>query len=187
MKKIYLVLVIVLTGCTSMLPHTKKFEPGGPQEKMYFDLSDGTIFPDDVRKDPKKYSKVIVSWTGVIESVEFDEASNDDTKSFWIFRAKHHYYDWLLDYSIQREKFFLSPKGEGKFTVIVPVKKYGANAENFKKQVLESFAKGDMIVAYGTPDKVENESIRLSNGFANSVPARYFSTKYLTYDRVPRR
>ncbi|HMN67937.1 MAG TPA: hypothetical protein PKC28_05295 [Bdellovibrionales bacterium] len=168
-----------------MFPRTDRFQPAGPTERQFFAASDSRIHPNDVRAGFAKYKNSTVSWVGVVKSARLEEPKEYPEFGFWHIRAVHHYYDWKVDHSVQRERFFLSSKGEGEFVVIVPVKRYTADQRVVEiEKTGNSYRPGNMIVAYGRPHKIEKGVIEL-RGFSNSVAAGDFSVNH-SYGRTAR-
>lgn len=135
---LFIFLFLTVPGCISFAPHSNSFKPAGAIEKEYFDLSDASIFPNDIKADLKKYKDKTVSWVGVVDSVKLDEPMNQPEYGFWLIAAQHHYYDWIVDHGLQAERFFLSPDGEGPFYVVVPVKRYLTHERNQRIKEIES-------------------------------------------------
>lgn len=170
-----------------MLPGTERFNPTGRIEKQYFQLSDSSVFPKDVQSDLKRYSDKMVSWTGIIEKLELLDPEEDPLHSHWKIHARHHYYDWLIDHGLQKEKFLLSHKGEGRFVATVVVNRLqGAQRQQMVQHIEKQYRTGNMVIAYGKPEKVIDGVVILGRGFANAVDKKWVSTKEFSYGRVVR-
>ena len=69
---------------------------------------------------------------------------------------KHHHFDWLEDFKLSENLFILSPRGEGRFRVVWPMRKdYGL------EEVRRWTARGNMAVVYGTPVSVDSGIIEI--------------------------
>src|SRR4051812_46969455 len=103
---------ITLWGCPGLVPGTQSYKGFSSAEEQYFKQASKEIYPNDVRNNLEKYQSSKIAWPGVITEVRTTDQSGTAELTFVI---EHHYYNWLLDYSIQSEKIFLSPRGEGVF------------------------------------------------------------------------
>jgi hypothetical protein len=101
-------LLVLLGGCT--LPHTRTYQPVSPWEKQVFTRANRNVFPDDIRNDLFRSHDALVAWPGVVLASEFVDHEDGIEIQFLL---EHHYYHWIEDFSIQRERVFLSPRGEG--------------------------------------------------------------------------
>jgi len=99
-------LLSLLTACPA--PHTRSYQPVSSWEKQALDRANRNVFPDDIRSDLTRYRNTLIAWPGVVLGTEFVEQQDKIEIQFVL---EHHYYDWLEDFSIQREKIFLSPRG----------------------------------------------------------------------------
>jgi hypothetical protein len=117
----------------------------------------------------------LVVWTGVITKIEF---LSDVSPRSARFTAEHHYFDWIDDISIQRERFFLSPRGEGAFAV-----QWIAETPDDQKFV-DQFAVGDMLIAYGYPRVIQNNYVGLNPSLnLRAIKPRWYRTDILDYGR----
>jgi hypothetical protein len=175
-------------GCVTAVSRTQKFQPRVGIEKQFFMASDPKIFPNDVRADLGKYRDKLVSWTGIVLDLRYEEPENQPDSAFWIIKVQHRYYDWLIDFGPQPERYFLSPTGEGEFEVVVGVRRFtGADHEAAIKEVREQFHPGDMIFAYGRPTWVLDDGrVHLDYGFATSIAQHGFGTSAQSYGRIVR-
>ncbi|HEY3196706.1 MAG TPA: hypothetical protein VGJ57_01740 [Nitrospirales bacterium] len=163
---------VVFSGC----PHTQLYGGLTSEEKEEFKKSNREVYPDDVRKDLEKFRTVEMAWPGVIlDSKVVDKGDHLDI----LLLLEHHYYDWLLDHSIQREKIFLSPRGEGLFRTSFSAKKQAAESEIFQ----ESITSGNLVIVYGKPEKLEDNIIVLSCGYPSLINRKWFRTDILDYGR----
>ena len=176
MRNIRLLVVsgFALLSLTSacIFPHTKAYGPRSEYEQGLFAKARRDIYPDDVRKEVSRYTAETVLWTGIIMDVPTVSSST------WRMRIEHHYWDWLEDYSVQKEIAFLSPRGEGMFEFTF------YTSEKFH---LESFGRvGDMAIVYGRPKEVSPDgTIVLACKFSKFLRKGLYSTEYMDYGRDP--
>src|SRR5260370_14100764 len=100
------------TGCPALAPGSRAYRPLPQWEAKLYPQARRDVFPNDVREKPDAFTNTLVVWTGVITNIAF---FNDGSSRVVRFTADHHYFDWIEDISIQRERFFLSSRGEGLF------------------------------------------------------------------------
>lgn len=123
---------------------SKRYSPQpGSYESELFARADSTSFPDDVRKSPKQYQEKLLRWTGVVRSARSSEA-------LLVTDYEHHYWDWVEDYGAQRERAFVSPRGEGRFRCTQELKAFGDTSPRLPRE-------GAFAVVYGILDHVEKD------------------------------
>lgn len=174
--KLILVLILLsLSGCPGAFPGSQPYKPLPKWESQFFEKAKRDIFPNDVRKSPETYEKNLVVWPGIIKSITID---TENSSQIARFKVEHHYFDWIEDYGIQREKYFLSPRGEGLFALAWRVD------TQEDKLFIQQFAVDDMIIAYGYPNIVKDDLI----GFyptqnMRSIKPKWYRTDVLDYGR----
>jgi hypothetical protein len=171
-----LFLIVAISGCPGPFPGSRVYEPLPKWERQFFETARRDLYPDDVRKSPEKYKKTLVAWAGIIKNIAFDTENGSQAARFTI---EHHYFDWIGDYGVQKERYFLSPRGEGLFALAWPVD------TQEDKLFIQQFAAGDMIIAYGYPSMIKNDLI----GFYPTENIRAFKpdlyrTDMLDYGRA---
>jgi|GEM_PF-710127 len=139
-----LLIPILLTSCKTLVPGSKPYTPADQQERDLLTISVSKVFPDDVRANPEKYNQTVLAWTGILEKAEWLDTDQTRAK----FTIRHHYWDWIEDYSFQKAVAFMSPRGEGVFNCIRQPSTKGA--------VLPK--PGSMAITYGIPLQVNNEN-----------------------------
>jgi hypothetical protein len=158
-----------------LVPGSRAYQPLPQWEAKFYAQARRDIFPNDVRQKPDEFATTLVAWTGVITKIEF--SSNSSPRSVR-FTAEHHYFDWIEDFSIQRARFFLSPRGEGAFAV-----QWIAETPDDQKFV-DQFAVGDMLVAYGYPSVIRDTYIGLHPAQnLRAIKPQWFRTDILDYGR----
>lgn len=172
-------LLVIDTGCIPV-PHTRYYCPLKWEEPL-FKASNKGIFPSDVRKNPEKYKEVVINWFGVIDSSKF--SITNDTIEMTLY-LEQKYYNYIEDFSIQKERIFLSPLGEGKF--IFKGRKCRIDPElewDKEKEMLKKIAKkGNLAICYGKVMGLNelNQPI-ISKGAVRFVHEKWYSTNIATY------
>lgn len=164
-----LLLSITLSGCP--FPRSEQYKGFSPLEQTYVSKVDFGIFPNDARKDVESYQTKLVAWPGFITELK---SIQKDGADFTRIVVEHHYYDWILDHSIQKEKYFLSPRGEGVFATICPCK---LKDENVTKDL------NNMLIVYGKPEKVEGEMLYVTCDYAALIKREWVRTDVFDYGR----
>ncbi len=90
--------------------------------------------------------------------------------------VEHHYWDWIEDYSVQREIAFLSPRGEGQFECRFTGK------EEIPADQLARVA--DMAIVYGIPKKVGSDgTVVMACPFFKTLRRELYATDIFEYGR----
>jgi len=166
---------ILTSGCPGVAPGSRAYRPLPQWESKYAANARRDVFPKDVRQNPNGYTNTLVVWTGVITNIAF---FRDGTSRVARITAEHHYFDWVEDISIQKERFFLSPRGEGLFAA-------AWRAESPEdRQFIGQFAVGDMLVAYGYPSLVRSNVVGLyPTENLRTIKPQWYRTDILDYGR----
>ena len=175
-KPILIPILLLLSGCPGPLPGSLPYQPLPKWERQFFEKADRDIYPNDVRKSPEKYEKTLVAWPGIIKIITIDTENGSQIARFTI---EHHYFDWIEDNGIQRERYFLSPRGEGLFALAWRVD------TQEDKLLIQQFDVDDMIIAYGYPSLIKDDLI----GFyptqnIRAVKPKWYRTDVLDYGRL---
>jgi hypothetical protein len=141
---------LLLLGCPGFFPGSQLYKPLPKWERQFFEKAKRDIYPNDVRKSSKTYEKALIVWPGIIKSITIDTENSSQIARFTI---EHHYFDWIEDFGIQRERYFLSPRGEGLFAVAWRVD------SKEDKLFIQQFAVDDMIIAYGYPSMIKDDLV----------------------------
>lgn len=166
---------VFTSGCPGLAPGSRAYRPLPQWESKFYAKARHDVFPNDVRQKPDSFTNVLVVWTGVITNIEF---FNDSSSRVVRFTADHHYFDWVEDISIQRERFFLSPRGEGRFAAA-----WQAETPEDRKFV-EQLAVGDMLIAYGYPSLIRSNVVGLyPTENIRSIKPQWYRTDILDYGR----
>ncbi|MBS0177690.1 MAG: hypothetical protein JSR20_02880 [Nitrospira sp.] len=161
---------IVLSGCP--FPRSEMYKGFSEAEKTHFSAADLGAFPNDARNDIERYRTKHVAWPGFITELK---SIQKDGMHYSRIVVEHHYYDWILDHSIQKEKVFLSPRGEGVFATLCPSK---LKDENMIADTLNN-----MLIVYGTPEKVEDGMLYVSCDYAKLIKREWVRTDVFDYGR----
>jgi len=163
---ISLINIFFLAGC--MAPNSKLYSPKSKTEISLFKKAKKKIFPNDIKKNINKYSNTLVVWTGILKHSHWE---NNSTAKFII---EHHYWDWIEDYSIQKEVAFVSPRGEGIFTCTKRSTQINAELPE-----VESFA-----IVYGYPKRIsKNGEIILDCKGISFTDKGWYATDIWDYGR----
>jgi hypothetical protein len=163
---------LVLAGCP-IGPHSRLYKPISEWEESAFKKADREIFPDDVRQDFASHDSSRVAWTGII--LVATTKKTDSTVEVR-FTVEHHYYDWIEDFSIQQERIFLSPRGEGVFET-----SWYLTPDSDTSEIAESI--GDMIIVYGIPSGLNDSVIELRSYYVRVIDSQWFATDIMDYGR----
>jgi hypothetical protein len=146
-------------------------------EVSEYKKSNVNVFPDDVRKDLDMFKDTMIAWPGIIKTHQLKKY---DDKVDVELVLEHHYYDWLEDYGLQKEKIFLSPQGKGVFTTIWPLRS-DVDLEEWDRMVND----GDLTIVYGYPDSILIDStIVIKSTYIRSFPKDFYRTDMLDYGRI---
>lgn len=159
--------------------HNNPYRPASHNEEKEYHQSLVDLYPDDVRRNLDQYTNAIIAWAGVIRETEAHETNNN------MFIAsttvEHKYYDWEVDHSTSGEKINLSPRGEGafRFEWLVHRREDDATTADVEKYA----GPGKMILVYGTPDGIEDNTIILKYRFLRIIEKDHFNMTQYDYGR----
>ena len=173
---IFILFLLLFAGCPGPFPGSKSYTPLPTWEQKFFEEARRDIYPDDVRQSPATYKETLVTWPGIIRDITIETENGSRIARFSI---EHHYFDWIEDFGVQRERFFLSPRGEGMF-----VAAWRVDTED-EKQFVKQFAVNDMIIAYGYPSMIKDDLIGLyPTQNIRSIKPEWYRTDVLDYGRL---
>lgn len=138
-------LCALLGGCPGIVPGSQPYQPASDLEETHMKAADYTIFPDDIRKNPASYKDKEIAWVGIVKDAKINKLP---TGYQIIFTLEHRYFDWIEDDSIQRARFFVSPRGEGAFMTYWDMPLTADYA-----MLQQTTAPGSLLVVYGHPAK----------------------------------
>ena len=169
---ILIICCIMLSGCPGLVPGSKMYSGLSAVEQEHFKKASRDIYPNDVRKSIQQFQSNKVAWPGFITKSEWMEKDGAFATKFQI---EHHYYDWILDYSIQKEKIFLSPRGEGTFATVCTSRP--------DQEAKVTTAPGNLLIVYGMPEKVEGGIVFLTCDYASFIKREWVRTDVFDYGR----
>jgi hypothetical protein len=167
--------ITAVSGCAGVVPGSRPYTPLPKFEAKFFGQAKRDVFPDDVRKQPERFKDVLVVWTGIIRSVDYH---NDGMSRVARITAEHVYFDWIEDFGIQHERFFLSPRGEGLFAAAWRIESPS------DQQFIEQCAVGDLLIAYGKPSLIKDKVVGLfPTENIRGIKPEWFRRDILDYGR----
>lgn len=170
--------VITVLACITCIgcpvgPYTRHYKPISEWETKAFSKANREVYPNDVRGNFAAFDSARVAWPGIVLKAE---PKNQDSIIEIHFVIQHHYYDWLEDFSIQQERIFLSPRGEGVFETtwwVQPTADTSVIAQSV----------GNMVIVYGIPSAVHDSSIVLDAYYIREIERKWFATDIFDYGR----
>ena len=128
-----------------------------------------------IRNDILRYREVPIVWPGLIKDSKI--VQHDENIEI-IFLLEHHYYDWIEDFGAQREKMFLSPRGEGLFAA-----SWFMNKDVNLPEIKKATAIGNLAIVYGMPERVEDNVIFIKSSYVRSIDAQRYGMDIFDYGR----
>lgn len=171
-KRYFIIVLLFITGCASSRPY-KPLD----WEQPYFESAEKSILPLDVMKDPEKYLNREIHWVGIIDTFWL-ETHVDTVIATVVLDQK--YYDYIEDFSIQMEKIFLSPKGEGKFIHMKRMTSVSADTVRSGLRVVAE--KGNLGFCYGTFVGMRDRMPIIEGGPIRFIHEKFFATNILSYE-----
>jgi hypothetical protein len=171
----------IIYGCkgrNAVVSNSKEYQPEEMEQSMYNRI-DRTVFPSDIRNRPEKFNGKFVNWLGILKQVDIKKKANSDT-SIVSIKVDQKYWDYVEDYSIQDERIFLSPKGEGEFTYNFEFLMTPESEKNLKAEVGNKSL--GMFYGYAYRDTLNNNTPTLIGAFLKFFDYKEYSTAILSYD-----
>lgn len=161
--------LLLISGCTNF------YKPVSTWEQSVFDQSRFDVYPDDVRKNFDSFKDARLAWAGTIDKVAIDRSVQPVLMHLVI---SHHYFTWHIDGTTR--KYWLSPRGEGKFKT-----SWSMRPEWDLDEMLKLIRQGDMVIVYGVPKRIEvNSDIDFGQAsYIRQVPPAGFRTDVIDYGR----
>jgi hypothetical protein len=155
---------------------SQNYRPASPAETEAARRATRDVYPQDIRDSPAAHTTTLVAWPGILQRVD-SVAGTDSVRLF----LEHHYFDWKEDHGRQQELYFLSPRGEGYFSVTIPVTRTSQSGFTGK------FSLGALLIVYGNPigvDTLDGKSVvRVSAIAANAIEPKWYRTDVFSYGR----
>jgi hypothetical protein len=145
MKIFFLTFLFLTLGISAISQRSNFYKPLTKNEKILFEKAEKCIMPSDVRENPGPYLNKLIHWIGIVDTIMIK--TNSDTIIADIY-LQQRYWDYIEDFSIQKEKMFISPFGEGYFLFR---KKFpiSMSVDTLKKHMAVFANKENLIFAYG--------------------------------------
>ena len=145
-------------------------------EDSLFRNSIKTAFPSDLMKSPEKYRGKLIHLIGIVESVD---AAQQDKSVVFTFTLENKYWDYIEDYSRQDEVMFISPKGDGKFKVVVSATNLDSKDIEFVKRFP---AEKKLFLVYGDFKEIKEGIPILTTQQIKYIDYQFYTTYVFSYD-----
>jgi hypothetical protein len=170
------VVVVALVASVHPVMYTAVYSPASQPEAEAAKRANETVYPQDVQDSLAKYTGTLVVWPGILRGSDAVPGADSIRWSF-----EHHYFDWKEDHGRQRELYFLSPRGEGCFSIVTSAT--WSPKTGFTGKPIP----GALVIVYGTPTAIDtidnNPVIRLTAVAANALDAQWYRTDMFSYGR----
>jgi hypothetical protein len=157
---------------------SREYQPATDAEAKVAIRATRDIYPLDVQDSLQRYAKTLVAWPGIVRRISY--SAKGDSLSLVV---EHHYFDWREDHGCQRELYFVSPRGEGLFTITIPSAASDSTQSFSGKPNPQSF-----VIVYGTPEKLQSvdgqSAVVLIASVVNSIEPRWYLTDAFSYGRA---
>lgn len=179
-----LILLLTLSSCIQNnnsnigVPKSKYYQPINPGEKEVLKKADKSILPNDVKNDLLTNKNKSVVWTGIVEKVDFQ--TTKDNEVIVDIYLQHRFYDFIEDFSIQQEKMFVSPFGEGTYILRKKMNKK-ISIEQLKSEFPKIIFKECFMITYGKITENENEIPILEQENMRIVFPENYATNLFSY------
>jgi hypothetical protein len=168
-----LLMISLLTGCIAT---TKTYKPTQAEAPLW-EQADRFIFPSDVRRDLDACKGTAVHWIGIVREMNFFPW---DDRYYLELKLEQRYWDYVEDSSVQQEKIFLSPLGEGIFYFINPIQQ--GRLEEAKAEFSKLAAPPNLAIVYGTVADLRSGDPLLHGSFAKFVNEKHYATNIFQYE-----
>lgn len=179
-RSIASLLVVTTVGLAACAGYwSRPYTPNSPAGQEAYKTARKDIYPKQVRQNPTRYSDDTIAWAGIVKSAELFQSDYGPAVRVLI---EHRYFDWIEDHGAQPEVYFLSPRGEGEFMIIVkPEKQFG------EKGMGQLIPAGTMAIAVGqihaksAQDKTR--PLALLTRYFQFIDRKWYRTDVLDYGR----
>lgn len=169
-----LLAVAQMAGCLGCpgVRGSREYQPRTSHGRDLLKKARRDVQPADIRNDLARHKDTLVAWSGVVA----ERKVTPDGNTLGIV-VEHHYWDWKEDFGAQRERVFLSPRGEGKFGLMDTIHE-GSNDPRY-------LPVGSMAIVIGKPVQVTAEGlVVLAFEWSITVPKEDFATDIWDYGRA---
>jgi len=170
---IFILAVFIIQGCVPG-PHTSIYKPSDA-ESSFFYKADKRIYPSDIRKEFNEYKGAKVHWIGIIREQNIVQ---HDGHHFLKLKIEQKYWDYLEDFSLQRERIFLSPLGEGNFYFV------GGIDSSHLDEISKVAAPPNLAIIYGTVVELEDGDPKILGDYMKFIDEQYYATNIFKYSIV---
>ncbi|MEZ4405154.1 MAG: hypothetical protein R3A52_01500 [Polyangiales bacterium] len=169
------VAVGVARGDLWLLPGSGPYRAISPAEARVMESARRDVFPNDVREDLARHAGSRVVWAGVARRLSVQRVGAD---TVLYLELEHRYFDWIEDHGAQREWYFLSPRGEGRFAAA------WALPPGSERYARESLHEGDLFIVYGTQMEVRDGVIGFGRtAYLRPIARREWRDDVMDYGR----
>ena len=135
-------LAVTIVGLAACAVYSSKpYAPLSPAGQEAYKTARKDIYPRQVKQNPARYGDDTIAWAGIVKDVQSFQSDYGPAIRVLI---EHRYFDWIEDHGAQPETYFLSPRGEGEFMIIVkPEKQFG------EQEIAQLIPAGTMAIAVG--------------------------------------
>jgi hypothetical protein len=169
MKNFFWLMAAFLVGCSSSRPYKPL-----PWEAKLIQVHKAQPFPNEVSPsvDTGKFH-----WLGIIDTFYVE---GKDSQSVLYIKAEHHYWDYIEDFSIQREKMFVSPLGAGSFWYRKEVKNEPVDTTKARLSILAH--KRNIGMFYGALSGEKGGLPILNGAGVRFIHRQFYSTRIWSYE-----
>jgi len=174
-------LLFTLSSCfqNGGIPNSAPYKPTNPGEDEALKNATKSILPFDVKRASQSVESKSVVWTGIVKKLDVYSKDNETIADIYL---EHRYYDFIEDFSIQQEKMFVSPFGEGEY-ILRQKMNSKIPFEEIKKEHPKIIFRECFLITYGKVGKIENgiplleyENLRIV--FPENYATNIFSYKF---------
>lgn len=166
-------MALLLAGCIATTKTYKPTEAEAPLWKQ----ADRSIFPSDVRRDLAASKGAMVQWIGIVREMNFIPWNDQYCLEL---KLEQRHWDYVEDSSVQQEKIFLSPLGEGTFYFINPIQQ--GRLEEAKAELVKMAAPPNLALVYGMVADLRSGDPLLHGNFVKLVDESHYATNIFQYE-----
>lgn len=181
LRRATIVLMLLAAGLAGCATYSSgPFTPPAKTDQETFGKARKDVYPRDVREHPERYRDDSIAWAGIVKNVEvFRSRVGPSVKVL----VEHRYFDWIEDHGAQPELFFLSPRGEGDFMIVLK-----PEGEMTSEEASRLIPAGTMVVAVGKvymPSAADRRfPLALLTEYRQFIGAKWYRTDVFDYGRA---
>lgn len=173
-----LVMLLGLSACATTFS-SREYAPDTPERQAIYKKARKDVYPKQVRQNAARYADDTIAWAGIVKSTELFQSPYGPAVRVLI---EHRYFDWIEDHGAQPERFFLSPRGEGDFLIIVK-----PDAGMDQKAIDRLVPPGTMAIAVGSPyvkaAEFKDKPLALLTDYFQFIEQKWYRTDVFDYGR----